>query len=116
MEIKALRETDLYDKHFDVIEPESHTVVSINYAIRTMEDVLLASATPADVFLQIQIKINELKHRQNERQLQIRRRHLAPHEGAKAHKKAPDQDQACKVPHLRTLQDAPHPKHQQIHD
>ena len=61
MDIKALIETDVYDKHFDVIEPEAHAIISFNYAIKVLEDVILASHTPSDVFIHLQIKMNELK-------------------------------------------------------
>lgn len=38
MDIKALQKIDLYDKHFDAIEPEAHTVISIKYAIKVFEE------------------------------------------------------------------------------
>jgi hypothetical protein len=61
MENKHLRGTEIYSRHFDCNETESHTAVSIKYAIEQIEDIILAAQSPGDLLASIQIKVNELK-------------------------------------------------------
>jgi len=62
MDIKALRETELYDKHFDVIEPEAHAVVSVQFTIEVLQGLLTAEKRDNRYLHDLAIeKVNELK-------------------------------------------------------
>lgn len=61
--MKALRETELYDKHFDVSEPEDHTLISINHAVEVLTDLKLECVKRDQMAMGaiLALKIQELK-------------------------------------------------------